>query len=436
LANFMDHEGELMAWNKRDGLVGVMVTWMVAGCTIIKTPTTWTVEQDTGGTTDTSDTGGGTVSCAGQLDSLGLEYYELLDVCVSGTSASGVPPNYQLTVPSAFGEYSANQSASNWDGASFWMLETNASGVMMNDYPYDGTSWPWTFDASCADYTITTADYYIIDGYSYGWVYNVYSCTDSGFPLPSPPPLAPDGKNASAGEACTAGEANFDLGVRRVLVNDASEQTLWVSPVQVSGTGFPERAWLRELDITSWGDADNLQLVDPAAPLTNNGLDVANATQISKPTSTVTWAAGARPMSTMFAIERMPISSTTHLPTVHLKWSCPTGTTTWVPVPNHHGQAATIPSTYGHSQRIVFWIADDASHVRIAPEGRYPDYVQSALIAAPSGGKAFSVHLAAYDATFTGRLVHSGTTFELHDGKVVSGSTTVNLPTQVLTSVN
>jgi len=142
-------------------------------------------------------------------------------------------------------------------------------------------------------------------------------------------------------------------------------------------------------------------------------------------------------MLTMMGTEEMPITGTnTTLPRLHLKWSCQMSTTAphSIAVADRSGHVATLSEMSPIQSRIVFWVANNESDVRVAPEGRYLDYVESKLTTSSAGGKTFMVPLPGYDATFTGRLVVNGSSYKLYDGEVIFGGSTPNtLSTKTLT---
>ncbi|MEZ4236743.1 MAG: hypothetical protein R3F59_11425 [Myxococcota bacterium] len=407
------------------------------GCT----PVNW--GKDTGSSGPCGDdTPNGGCECPLAWTSGPIQYWSIEQICVSGDSSVGVPPAFQVVVPASVGSYDAFPTWSDYDSSTdlFQMSVANANpgSSLVNDKPNDGAWWSWSFDADCTSYTITGGNFLYIDGTFIGWTNPYLPTCDS--PIPPLPPLAPDGKVPSGSQACTPGEADFDLAVRGNLASDDNSATLWLTPVLKSGGGFPERAWLREIEILNWGDATNLHLADSNEPLEVAAFAFIGGTDISKPPSgptVVAFPAGAKPMSTLLGTESMPTPlATMQPPKVHLTWSCPSPSSThWVPVPGHQGHAAIIPSSYGYDQRVVFWIADDGWTVRIAPEGRYADYVPARLLPASPSGRTFSVFLAAYEATFTGRLVRSGTIMELKDAVVTVSGTPIAIPDQTLTAL-
>jgi hypothetical protein len=409
---------------------------LVVGCYPVDIP------KDPENTGDTGDTE--TTECDGAFSSSGLVYDEITALCVSGESSVGVPPDFEVEVPFLTNSiypapYTAYPSWTDYDSGSdrFLMEVTNGSGALLNSYGSDGTSWPWEHGPDCSDYTIDGVDFYVIDGLSYGWT-NIFAadCEVEVLPLPA----APNNKVPSGPQACVAGEGDFEFAIHRVFGSDGANATLWLTPILEDGTAFPERAWLRELEVVSWGDATNLWLAGYNAPIGATGFGLNGGTDIPKPSSgptVLTWAAGVVPMSTLMGTEAIPSAGTVELPKVHLTWSCPAnGSTHWVNVPGRTGHAAIVPSTYGIDHRVVFWIANDQSTVRIAPEGRYTDYIESDLVTAPSGGKTFEVRLPVYDVIFTGRLVKPATVYQLKDAVITVNGTPVTLSDQTLTTLN
>lgn len=366
--------------------------------------------EDTGLGTVVTDSGN--VSCAGDASNFLLgQYTEIAAVCVSGDSPLGIPPNFTEQVPASPNPYPVQQSWYDWDaGTGEFLLElTNANGTaLVNNYGNDGTTWEWTFDAACRDYPITGHDFYYIDGIYYGWM--VPTAPDCPVVV-QPLPIAPPGRVPTGPQACVAGQAEFDLAVRRELASDGSEATLWVSPLATGTVSFPERAWLRQLEVLDWGDADNLHLWPTMArPATSGMALTGGGVRAQKPASgptTLTFAAGAQSMSSVMGIERLDLTGQTrHLPKLRLTWSCesdphnPHG----IAPAGFTGYAATMPEISPIQHRLVFWGATDGSRVRVAPEGRYLDYVEADLTTSPLGGSTFTAPLSAYDATLAGRI--------------------------------
>lgn len=394
-------------------------------------------DGDTGGGTIVTDSGN--VSCVGDASNFALgQYDEISAVCVSGTSSFGYPPNFGEQVPSSSGVYAGTVSEVSWDsGTGEFLLEVvNSSGALVNDYGNDGTIWEWTYDAACNDYPITGHDFYYIDGVYYGWM--VPAAPDCPVVV-QPMPIAPPGRVPTGPQACVAGQADFDLAVRRAVATDGSEASLWVVPLATTEIGFPERAWLRQLEVLEWGDADNLHVWPTIARPQTSGMNlVGGGIRAQKPASgptTLTFAAGAQSMSSVMGIERLDLTGVTRqLPKVRLTWSCESDAQNphGIPITGFTGYAATMPEISPIQHRLVFWGATDGTKVRIAPEGRYLDYVEADLTPSGQGGSTFIAPLSAYEATLAGRIRVINGQVWLLDLVATVGTQTVQLQNRVL----
>ncbi len=372
-------------------------------------------------TKDSADTGIPAADCDDIFSSFFLtSYTEIVSMCVAGTSNVGVPPNFQVEVPHFQAPYLAYPTWDDYDGFNYEMSINNISGPLLNAAGLDGYSWPWEHDPVCSDYPVDAVNWYVIDGVNLFWS-GLFGPECNGFPPPLPPAPSPMQGVESGPQACVPGEADFDLAVRRVFHRNPNKATMWLSPVLTENGSIPERAWMRELTVTDWGSGTNLHLGDYTKPLTldNWGFE---GTQVITPSETgptaVTFDVGETPMSVLMATSEMPfVGAETPLPKLRIRWSCERDETDPhdIPVAGYQPHVLRLPPASGVRSRVVFWVSDDATSLRMAPEGRYLDYTQTTLTDSTLPGKAFTLQLAGYDATFSGRLVPWQGSFKIID---------------------
>lgn len=413
--------------------------WMLAGSSCPGT-------KDGDYETDPADPG-----CTGRMSNLGVHYGQIPAICMQGTSPVGAP-DVEVEVPwydaglGAVNPYLAYDTFNSYDAATdvFEVTVSRSDGdplVFTDPYVYapvgDGNFWDWEFVNPSCDYTLTDYNWLVFDGTT--TAFSNPGGPDCGIGYPALPALpATSGHVASGTQACVAGEADFDMVVRRVFGNDGDRATMVLAPVATStGVAVPERAWLRELKVLSWGSATNLHL----ATADNKPIEVddwtLNGTTITKPSSgirIVTYGIGVNPMSVGMGTQEMPIGITNTLPKLHLKWSCEASTAT--PVAGFTPHVLAAPAELAPiKNRIVFWVSTDGTTVHVAPEGRYLDYVSAPLetYTGAGGGTTFILDLPNYEATFTGRLVPFGTSYKLYDGTATHPGGTVLLGTKTLT---
>ncbi len=231
------------------------------------------------------------------------------------------------------------------------------------------------------------------------------------------------------------GAADFDFAVRRQFINDGSKATLWLSPILAELASFPERAWLRSIEVIDWGSATNLHLADFTSSFEIDGWDLGGMVITPSSGNPTTFSVGQQPMTVMMGTSSMPVDGETlALPKVRMSWSCQVNPTNPHPiaVEDRSGHVMSLPGSLPIKSRLVFWPALDGSDIRMAPEGRYLDYVQSKLEPSTLGGTTFSFPFVGHDARFDGRLVPFGGSFRILDGVVTFGETPQTLPTITL----
>ena len=420
----------------------VSVAWTWSGCqewVDMGKDWGWLAETGLDTAVDTVATVDGTV-CSDPR-SLSFSYDDVIAYCGTGMGP-GIPPGFRSIVPASVGayvEYPNDQSVSDEETNTFQVVVSNSTGSpLLNNDPYDGNIWENQWDPPCSDYQF----------YNNGHNWMIRVGTQALFTDPLGPTcgltvnaqsFAPPGRVPSGPQSCTAGEALFDLAVRHVLAGpDAGDASaIWVSPLERVTRPFPERAWLRELEVVSWGNANKVQLAEFSKSLGLTEGHFVGGTSIPRPAqgSTVrTFATGTMPMSTLVGIEGTFNDQSSELPVLRMRWSCESNASNphAVPVTGFTPHVGTLLAGNPVQQRMVFWVASDNTSVRFAPEGRYPDYVNGKLTPAAAGGWAFSLPLESYGAKFTGRLVPFGNTYKVMDGVVVVGTVTTNLPVKTL----
>ncbi len=403
-------------------------------------PSDWIPDTDTDSDSDSD------CDEEGRLQAL-LAYDYIWAVCMTGTSTVGHPDNLEMTVP-APPPYLAYPVYENYNGAADEWTIGIGHGTwgqpLLHDFQNgDGIIWDYTYDPDCADYDFEAASFWWQDGANFGWTGGSICEGQNGMPAP-PPPMAAQGRVPSGEQACVAGEADFQMAVRRPLREDDEYATLWLVPVSTDAAPFPERAWLREIEVVDWGDATNIHYADFMERIKAvDGFEL-NGTQIEKPASgptVVTFPVGKLPMSTMMGTSSLPVpdepGETAALPELHLTWSCEMDKQNphAIKIADRSGHAVTLGESNPIQNRIVFWVADDGEDVHVAPEGRYSDYSLSELAAYSGPGKTFRIDLPGYGrrSVFAGRLVPFNSSYKLEDGLVTIAGTDYTIPTKVLT---
>lgn len=378
--------------------------------------------------------------CMGDVD-LAFPYDRVTAYCATGTGP-GMPMGFESVVPAAGGAYTeaadANLSLYNATTHTFRMVVHHSNGMtvpLLSDDTNDGNVWQDQFATPCSSYSFTGHNFLVSDGVQQAWA--IRSGPTCGLSL-APNAFAPTGKVPTGPQSCTPGEAVFDLASRRVMAVANDQITaMWVSPMERVVQSFPERAWLRELEVVSWGTADKVHLGEFSKSLGLSNGHFSGGTTVPKPAqgSTIrTFAAGTLPMSTMVGVEGVFTGQPSEMPVVRMRWTCESTPANphAIPVTGFTPHVTTMLAGYPIQQRMVFWVASDNSSIRFAPEGRYPDHVISKLTPAAAGGWTFNLPLESYGARFTGRLVPFGNSYKMQDGVVTMGTVTTPLPVKTL----
>jgi hypothetical protein len=126
--------------------------------------------------------------------------------------------------------------------------------------------------------------------------------------------------------ACTAGSGTFRL-VHHTWHDSDNNGTGWSSllPILVDGDDFPERAWLRTIEVTAWRDASELFLVEHTHALEVDGSDSIDTTYTESLTplnDDRSFSVGEIVMGTVFAAEGVDLVGGDEMPTVDISWTC------------------------------------------------------------------------------------------------------------------
>lgn len=356
-------------------------------------------------------------------------------VCIAGTHPDNPPSNLQLTVPcQAFGSAASPTTLAatytTADATTFLDQVTNGGGYICQAGTGAG-SYHADFDRTdeCDYYTKDKVSYVLED--AMGALYSDDpACEYENIIAGSYARVSYDKVDTSLA-TCTPGSATFQL-VARGVSGDAPPgsvgSTISLMPIASTAARFPERAWLRKVEVSAWGTVDNLRVARFREHLRLGASGASGGVALRAPKSVLTFAAGAAPMSTMFAADHIAISPETVLPTVKLTWSCESDPNAYKPI--GEGFVGTPLAPFGMPHRIVLWPDWTGKKLRIAPEGRFVDYSPIKLTMTGARSATFKGHLSAYDATLSGVISQVGTTIYLTSATVVIGGVSRTLANQ------
>ena len=209
----------------------------------------------------------------------------------------------------------------------------------------------------------------------------------------------------TAPTACTPGRATFQLMARDISKGTSSNVGLWLTPLANRPATFPERAWLREINVMNWGSADNLHVARFGDRLSFKGAQVSNGHVLAPSAkSAMRFDVGDVPMSTMLGSANFTLETGTTLPEVEISWTCEAN-----PNDPHYsviqepGYLARIPPQLGIGRAIAIWVDWPGGKLRVAPQGRFEDYLLVDLKPSRANASKFSGRLPAYDASFEGQ---------------------------------
>jgi len=368
----------------------------------------------------------------------------IASVCFDGEYGLDMIADVDVSVPcDAFGGNPAPNVYAGYEndlGNNDYMVQTSWSPWLCNVNEGFGTWWasfPPGANSVCSDYTLDGVSYVIYDNYgllvsepSFGGPlcegvnqYDGYFTSLSYDRLPSGP------------TACTPGSAEFELGARAVLEGTPGDVSVWLTPVALEEAHFPERAWLRRIEVLDWGTATNLHVAALGDRLSFVGADVSNGSTLTPAGGdSYNLAVGAAPMSTMFGTAHLPLDDDTVLPTVQLHWSCQVDSEAphFDPIPEKPFILA-LPDTMGIEHDLVLWVDLPNKLLRIAPEGRFSDAVMVRLAQIDATTHGFAGTLPSYDMAFRGKLVKQGTVLKLVGAQVALGTAEFDVADSTLT---
>ncbi|MFO0633684.1 MAG: hypothetical protein U0168_12610 [Nannocystaceae bacterium] len=364
------------------------------------------------------------VCFAGTHGGSGIDDVEVIAPCL-GYGPTSDPATYEGVVQFA-------------DESTYAVEAANADTMCSNG---DGSAelWRAVFPPAtgylCGDYTQSTVNYVAIA--SGGRLYNLSA---DGVQCP----LANDygGYYASmsydqletAPTACTPGSATFELVALGASSGIGDAAALWVTPIAEGNARFPERAWLRRIEVEDWGTAQNLHVARLHDHLGFAGDVVSNGRVLTGPQSVMDLPVGQAPMSTMFGIAGATLGPSTTLPRVRLSWSCPAGNVGQYATPiDDPGFVASPLAELGYGHRVVIWSDWQGDMLRVAPEGRFVDHQVVRLHKTSQTSATFTVRLDAYDALLAGRITKSAGNLVLSNATLTIADETVPVADTVFT---
>lgn len=381
----------------------------------------------------------------GHMNNVNTHYATIEKLCFQGSSDVGAPDMEVLVPnsPSLSGPYLAFDTDKVWDGCEFDvtvahgtpghpLVQDACRGVFDQEgVDCDGSTWSWeTVPASPCDYGVETISAYVVwpDG-TQGWTIGG-SCPASVAPMAA----VPAGKVPSGSQTCTPGSETFELQLLRRAQGALDDSLVRWVPIATGPNPEvpPERAWLTQLEVLDWGTADNLQISSGphfAAFLHNGATPVQTSAMTSAGPAIRTFAASSQPFVSTLGSEHVDVSASDFEgPTVKLTWTCGVQTPShFAPPVGLQGHVGTLPSAAGVGHRVVVWVDTTNLQIRFAPEGRFADNVLAALTPATTG-HTFEASLPAFDATLTGRLVQTGSTYKLEALTLAQGDASASVP--------
>lgn len=161
------------------------------------------------------------------------------------------------------------------------------------------------------------------------------------------------------------------------------EQHSRLIPILKSGPDFPERAWIRRVEVTDWGDAQALHLLKTGQYLRLDGDEVQSGPieTLDSQSSTRTFAVGVLHMGSTVVVDGVPDDEAFALPALKLDWSCE------VDPQQPHFQVITPPQAYARrlkdlgitgvnlDHRVIMRINAPASIGVLELQGRHHDRI-------------------------------------------------------------
>jgi len=229
------------------------------------------------------------------------------------------------------------------------------------------------------------------------------------YPLSAPPPSGHGGEDSTT-STCSAGSGEFKL-YKYHTWDDNRDGTGIIRrfAVQQSGDTFPERAWIREINVTDWGTANKLVFGKVGHWMERSGdtLSTTNAVTLNSSSSDQTFSSGVLTMGTTIAEDGFDLDNQNgDPPVVDVSWTCETST------PSAYNVISLPPLYAAHLEdlgvtgvssphRVVAYLNTSGSNhfLRVALEGRYHDGWHVPVHAVGGGSYAF-------DSKFTDNKVH------------------------------
>ncbi len=239
---------------------------------------------------------------------------------------------------------------------------------------------------------------------------------------------APQATSGTVGTVCVPGSAVFDLRPRAYAASAANgTHSMMLTPIARTDVRPPERAWLRQIRVVSWGGVSSLHVAGNATSLSFANGVVTGGYTVSSPTTVQNIPVGGTSISANLGIDGVDPQNFPALPVVELTWSCEPNPA-FTPVADHTPFLLDV-SALGIAHRMVLWAKPSANQVRIAPYGRLTDQSSSAV--QPNGD--FSVPFEPYRARLNGRLSFSSGNVVISNGVLsVAGMPDVPLPQMTL----
>lgn len=332
--------------------------------------------------------------------------YGIRAVCFDGTYGLDMVSGSTVTTPCQSFDYNGVESQL---PSNEFNVEASDPGYMCNPGTGAGT-WTGRFppgpSSTCSDYTFLGENYVELDQYGVQFLSNAFgvACAFVNYTGGYYAAASYD-KLPSAATDCTPGSATFKLASRGVSTDDGGKVSIWLAPLATQTARFPERAWMRRIEISDWGSIDNLHIARFGEYLRFAGAQVTNGRTLSRPGTAFNFAVGDAPMSTMFAVAGATLGSGFELPTVQITWSCEVDASHphFVPIAEN-GYVAPLPPSTGIGQRVVLWLDWAHDRMRIAPEGDFAVYDVVKLVRIGAASAHFAGRLASYDANYAGTI--------------------------------
>ncbi len=305
-----------------------------------------------------------------------------------------------------------------------WVFISNGMGLCDPEegigtwhYEFEPTEW----DGTCNDYV----------DLGHGWVLlntvtgvldnvglNIYGCGYMHY-FPVPPPAY----RVSTPVPCVPGNGRFNL-VSRHLGNteDSEDWVAVVSPIGKTDVRFPERAWMRTLEVVEWGEADAIYITDDGGVL-NSSLNPNVPAALAAPADVGSFTVGTHTMGSQMAVSGLSEGEVP--PVVDISWTCQVNAQEphFDALAGHDSYVADL-SEWGINHRFLFHVDSANKMLRIAPAGRFQDAIHMPF---DSTGM-FQGYIPTLDTTLKGRISQNGADLEIDIGRVtVSSGTAVDV---------